>query len=927
MMKQKPLDLLTSKHTGCGHDLHLRPNHRSTDRLLLWSLFILSLRSEAGVDGEMIPLPETCVGCPLYSPRKGFSVLEGDGSSGLMVIAESLGRMEERDSLPLRPNAPSGGVFQKAVDTSGLSRKVMTLTNTIRCKAEAPYPPEALAHCRQYLDAAIEERKPKFILALGDVPLQQLSATPVIQSEVRGYVLPTRYGVPMIATFHPSRIARGDWQIYGVLQHDLRRANAYAASGVPAPLRTNYCLNPTRDDLYTYLDRLHNDPTLPVAYDIETEELIVKHPRQPKRIIQMQFSSAVGEAIVLGERWFDYAAAILALPNPKWDYNGRLFDRPLLRKAGFELNGEFHDLMEVYAHCQSGFVSNKDATTGDKGVPAKLMSLQSCLSFYYPNVRPWKGVQFPEWNSRWDDQLLPLPVRLYGARDVDYTTRVGHRLLPSIERNGLSVGYRQHKFLLGTTVLDGMSARGLPVDREKQTELREYINGQETELLTELQVQVPVEVKAVKPYKSLPKDLRAALKEVGCKPKKAIKSYFCEQAVAIAESMGFDFHYADDGSYEYRLRRILPFNPNSSPQLITYIKHRGYPVPLHIDSKRPTTGKDAIDALIEDTDDDVLKMGRQMRQLTKIRGTYTEGHWVPGRDGRVHPEFTFGTASGQLAARYPNSMQYPQHGALAKMAKACIRAEEGHTFIKRDMRSFHARTLAWLSGDLAYWTLSDEDVHSFVAANFLKLPVASRLLQMTPQDRRAELCRIKREHADVRNLQAKRAILGLGFHMGVDKLYRMNPDSFASPLEAQALVELIQSLFPQAFVEYPKSIQKRIKANPRLVSPTGHQRWVWSGDLEQAVSFEPANIAHCHMFDSMLIMQERGLLDRWQLVNMIHDCLIFHCPNELIDECIEGSREIMERQSTVLVDSPLGIPFQCSSDVEIGVTMAEMEAV
>lgn len=208
----------------------------------------------------------------------------------------------------------------------------------------------------------------------------------------------------------------------------------------------------------------------------------------------------------------------------------------------------------------------------------------------------------------------------------------------------------------------------------------------------------------------------------------------------------------------------------------------------------------------------------------------------------------------------------------------------------------------------------------------MRLPVADHLLKMSSADRRVELAKIKHEYKEVRDQKAKRAILGLGFGMGAEKLWRMNPETFESPLDAVALIDLIQSLFPRAFKEYPEGIEKRIRQSPRLVSPTGHQRWVWAQDLEQAVSFEPANIAHCHMFDSMLIMQERGLLARWQLVNMIHDCLIFHCPNDLVDECIEGSREIMERQSTVLVESSLG-PFQCSSDCETGPTMAEMVSI
>ena len=62
--------------------------------------------------------------------HKGFSLLEGDGSSGLMVLAESLGAAEEKDGLPLRPRAPSGGVFQRAVNMSKLDRRSMTITNT-----------------------------------------------------------------------------------------------------------------------------------------------------------------------------------------------------------------------------------------------------------------------------------------------------------------------------------------------------------------------------------------------------------------------------------------------------------------------------------------------------------------------------------------------------------------------------------------------------------------------------------------------------------------------------------------------------------------------------------------------------------------------------------------------------------------------------
>lgn len=886
----------------------------------------------------MLPKPShcaTCVGYQWFNCR-GYSRVTGESRIPLLIVGEASGAEEEKKGEPFI--GPSGRLLERVLKMSGLNRSDYAITNCIRCRPPnnvlkgAPYEREILDHCRYYLDKVVADLKPRMILALGDTALSELSVASGSVTELRGFITQSRYGIPMIAAYHPAyllprRDSAGAMHLLGVFQHDLRVAERFARNGVPQPLPTRYALSPTAADIDAYLNLLHADPTLPVAYDIETAAILGEKEGEllsSKRIVQIQFSSAVGEALVLPYQppFIDIARHIMALPNPKWDYNGRLFDRPILRAHGFTINGECHDLMNAYAHLQPNFVSNKDDTHGDKGVPSKLMSLQSCVSFYYPTFKPWKHKKFPVWDKRWEGQRLSLPLRLYGGKDSDATFRIGVKLLGALRQSGLYEGYMKHKVALAT-VLDDLSNRGLPVDETLQTELREYIVTEEAKLDSELQSLVPLHLKPYKEYRGWPADLREVVKAAGLWAKRCRPEQFPEHVTLAGYAMlPFDV----DESIEYRLCKPLPFNPDSSVQLLRYITHRGYRVPLHIDSGKPTTGKDSLDLLIQETDDAALKIVQQVRKLTKIRGTYTEGHWIPQADGCVHPEITFGTASGQLTSRKPNTAQYPQHGALAKMAKACIRAKSGYTLIKRDMRSFHARTLGWLSGDARYFKMSDYDVHSVITAFFLKLPIAPKLFEMDGIELRTALAEIKKAHKEVRDVKAKRAVLGLGFHMGVDKLYRMNPDAFDSPLDAQNLINLIQTLFPKAFKEYPATIEKQIQKSPKLVSPTGHQRWMWAMDLEQAVSYLPANIAHCHIFDSMLIMQERGLLDRWQLCNMIHDCLIFHCPNDLIGECIEVSKEIMERESDVLIDSPLG-PFQCSSDVEMGESMAEMRCV
>lgn len=422
----------------------------------------------------MLAKPSTCMGCELYGNGVGFSALEGTGESGLMVIAEALGAKEERKGLPLRPDAPAGGVFQQALDVGKLLREQMTLTNIVRCRPPGNelkgmyWERPAIDHCRQYLDAAVAERRPRLLLALGDVPLRELSLIPGGISELRGYVLPSRYNIPLIATYHPSHLARGAFgQLFGAFLHDVRQAQRFALRGVPEKLETNYVTSPNDTDFRNYLELLRSDVNLAAAHDIETPGILGEpEPKEwrEKRILQVQFSSAVGSAIVCD--WNNptqrkFACEVYALPNPKWGWNDRLSDRPCLKANGVMLNGECHDLMNAWAHLQPNFTSGKDAHDEDKAVPAKLMSLQSCVSFYYPQEGPWKGmvqgvVKEAATQCAWlcaqqdrkptAEELLAYisgstsvvdTLRWYGARDSDMTFRVGCKIFASLKKLGL----------------------------------------------------------------------------------------------------------------------------------------------------------------------------------------------------------------------------------------------------------------------------------------------------------------------------------------------------------------------------------------------------------------------------------------------------------------------------------------------------------
>lgn len=868
----------------------------------------------------MIPLPKTCLGCPLFGGHKGFSVLEGDGSSGLMVIAESLGRNEERDGLPLRPNAPSGGVFQKAVDVSGLSRPSMTLTNTIRCKAESPYPQEALDHCRQYLDAAIEERKPKFILALGDVPLQELSLTKGTQSALRGYVLPSRYGIPMIATFHPSRIARGDWNIFGVLMHDVRRAMAYARNGVPQPMETNYELEPGSGVVDHFLDRLLSGLESPVSYDVETASILGEEEPEDwrqKRIIQIQFSSAAGEAIVLP--WPSEAAkAILATPNPKLTWNGRLSDDVALKAQGVAIGGESFDAMLMWSHLQPSFGSGRDATNEDKGVPARLLNLQAAISFYYPYELPWKG-------SVTDAESL----KYYGARDADLTFRIGTKLMATLKSQGLWDGYYRYKHQLGK-VLTKMSERGLPIDRDRQQQLRVHIEAQELELEAELQTMIPAELKPVKAFKSWPKDLREKVKAEGLYVKRCKPMEFPE----LAEAMGYTF--IGDNS---QLIKPLPFNAGSSKQVLSYIQYcvdndpsqpSRWFIPTHIDTGKPSANKAGMEALIDATDDDALKQIEKCKKISKLKD-YCGDKWRPEDDGCVHAEFRIGaTGTGQTTATNPPIQTYPKHfrkedkwlEQTARMVKSTIKAPSGYVMIETDMVGFHARMQGFLAEDAAYYRLANIDTHSFLTAHYVSVPDKDSLLQMDDDALLKRLKEIKKQYDYERNYLCKRVSFLSQFGGQAEKAATI----LRLPrIEVEAILDVNRSIFKAAFKRLPERIEKMLKQNPRLVTAFGFPRYFWDSDPNQAIAFWVANPAHCTIQDALIRLDERGALEKYGACNLMHDAIWWCCQEELADECITVAHEELERPSEVLVNS-LGA-FICKADAKVGTDMDSLMEV
>lgn len=934
----------------------------------------------------ILPKPDFCRECPgwswsEYGPGQGFSSLEGYGGSGLFAVAEALGQHEEEDGLPLRRAGASGLVFRRALDELGIDSQDLTITNTIRCRPPnnelwgKPWTFTALNHCSHYLNGAVSQRRPAMLLALGDTPLQQLIAdyTGTV-SEIRGFVLPSVHGIPFISTYHPAHITRGAWHLYGAFKADIGRAYEFAVNGLPKPLETDYALHPSLDDVRSFLAAVVADPTLPIAYDVETAYMLgEKEPEDwaAKRLIQIQFSIRPGHAIVLpwdSGPYSDLARQILQTSNPKWGWNSARSDDIILRANGCVLGGELHDLMLAWAHLQPDFTAkgdDDDRGGNDKGIPAKLMGLQSAASFYCPEVGPWK-------------HLGASNLQLYGAFDADYTTRCGQGIFRELAALGLMAGYREHKYEL-RFALDDISAHGLPVDRAKQADLRVYTLGELHRIQTDLHGQVPPDILSLHPptgYKALHSKVALVdpTTEEDSWPKTSLKAILSDYdpsqppLVMAAGKVGYlkqrqfpdpAVIAPDEPLYVTRWAIERLYNPHaSSPNTKAYIRARGYKMPVNFVTGQETTGLTELDKLAKETGDSVLRATYDWRKLRKTGLDYTTGKWVPGPDGRVHGTLRCGTTgSGQTTATDPNIQQFPEHTGLAKRAKEAIRAEPGHIFVKVDMRGFHSRMVGWIARDALYYQLADEDVHSFITAHYLHLPDAPYLMEMSADERRNYLSQVKRDHGPTRNYKVKRVVHGRQFNMGVKKLYQLHGADFDPPIEqaiqivgeakwydatperqielvndlgraeARRLYRLFDDLFPLTFVAYIEDTREQIYhvTKNRLTTPFGHHRFFWNWDMEQAAAFRPSNSAHCHIQSALVRMRASGALRAFGACNFTHDALWLH-PREVdVAECVRTVQYEFELPSTVLVDNPLG-PFQCNSDAEVGYHMAAMEA-
>lgn len=184
--------------------------------------------------------PAACRRCDIWRHATQAVMGEGSASAAIMLVGEQPGDEEDLRGRPFV--GPAGRVLDAALETAGLRRSELYITNAVkhfkwqpRGKRRLHKRPDAseLAACNHWLNAELSQVKPRIIVTLGASALHAVAGLTDSIESARQMRTPHASGAQIVCTYHPSAILRADPanadRLREYLVMDLRRARELAA--------------------------------------------------------------------------------------------------------------------------------------------------------------------------------------------------------------------------------------------------------------------------------------------------------------------------------------------------------------------------------------------------------------------------------------------------------------------------------------------------------------------------------------------------------------------------------------------------------------------------------------------------------------------------------------------------------------------------
>jgi len=144
-----------------------------------------------------------CTRCSLHRSRLQAVPGEGPPEAEVVLVGEAPGADEDRLGRPFVGRA--GRVLDQALETAGLERKQIFVTNVVKCRPPNNRKPlkGEIAACMPHLRLQIELLRPRVVCLMGNVALGAVLGMQGVMS-FHGQTLQDRY----LITVHPAAVVR-----------------------------------------------------------------------------------------------------------------------------------------------------------------------------------------------------------------------------------------------------------------------------------------------------------------------------------------------------------------------------------------------------------------------------------------------------------------------------------------------------------------------------------------------------------------------------------------------------------------------------------------------------------------------------------------------------------------------------------------------
>jgi DNA polymerase-1 len=366
-----------------------------------------------------------------------------------------------------------------------------------------------------------------------------------------------------------------------------------------------------------------------------------------------------------------------------------------------------------------------------------------------------------------------------------------------------------------------------------------------------------------------------------------------------------------------RWARVKEFNPNSPPQVLSYLRHRGYKIYKDKDTGKPTTNAASIEKTLrtlglEGRKDALLELVGDVKKLTKAIGYLLEANL--GEDGLYHPIYTFKPETGRLSAVRPNIMNQPNHGVEERVAhaiRACIiPSSPEKVLMEMDWKAMEAVLTGYFAQDEDYMHISKIDSHSYFCAHIL----ANRGewvegVDHIPPARSGEIVdflkEIKQKYPEER-FMAKTANLAMGYDIGWRHLAEIIR---CSAKEAKDYLRIRDEMFPKV-AKWKENTFREAHKKGYLETPFGYRCYYWNvleqakgkpkgtmrkgREARDALAFRPQSSGAAMLRETMLdVAQYDGIV--FDMLAPIHDALLVECFPMELSRAYEILKKSMER--------------------------------